>query len=273
MSDARKALEVFRAKPVIVQVGTQRRSDPRYHKGAELIQSGILGKVTEIESGWHDCEPRWARNFSEVRQDEVDWNQFQMFLERRPFSAERFRRWHLFKDYTVGTPGLLGSHLIDVATWFMDSDLPTSAVSHGGIYIWKDGREHADTLDCVLEYPEGFLLNYSTRLGNRFPNHDRDLPIPTTFYGTKGTFDTASWTARPQGGGVGAISEEIHVEDVEEAGDHVLNWVSCLRSRQQPNAPIATGYAHSVASIMCFQAWESGRRQQYDRENGRIFAA
>jgi len=271
MEHARKALQVSQQREPIVQVGTQRRSDPRYQKAAKLIQSGILGKVTEIEAGWHDCRPRWAREFGHVKREDVDWEQFQMFLARRPFSAERFRRWHLFKDYTVGTPGLLGSHLIDVATWFMDSSLPKSAVAHGGVYIWNDGREHADTLDCIIEYPEGFILDYSTRLGNRFPVHDQDRPIPTTFHGIKGTFDTESWTARPEGGGKPSLAEEIHVGNDGNEGDHVLNWIECLRSRSQPNAPVSVGYSHSVASIMCFLAWESGRKQYYDPENGRIF--
>jgi len=270
MDHARKALQISREKELVVQVGTQRRSDPRYHQGAKLIQSGVLGKITEVEAGWHDCRPRWARDFSEVVEKDVDWEQYQMFLERRPFSAERFRRWHLFKDYTVGTPGLLGSHLIDVATWFMDSGLPRSAVAHGGVYIWKDGREHADTLDCIIEYPEGFIVNYSTRLGNRSPNHLRDSPIPTTFHGIKGTFDTVSWSARPDGGGEDAISEEIHIEDEGRPGNHVLNWVECLRSRLAPNAPVEAGFAHSVASIICFMAWESGRKQVYDPVRQRI---
>jgi predicted dehydrogenase len=273
MGHARKALEVSKQRDVIVQVGTQRRSDPRYQKGAKLVQSGLLGKITQIQAGWHDCRPRWARKYDNVREADVDWDQFQMFLKKRPFSAERFRRWHLFKDYTVGTPGLLGSHLIDVATWFMDSGLPRSAVSHGGIYIWKDGREHADTLDCVIEYPEGFIINYSTRLGNRYPVHDRDSPIPTTFCGIKGTFDTSSWTARPIGGGENAISEEVHIEDDGSPGSHVLNWVECLRTRRMTNAPIEVGFAHSVASMMCFLAWESGRRQSYDDSQQRIFPA
>ena len=112
----------------------------------------------------------------------------------------------LFKDFTLGTPALLGSHRIDVATWFMDDPLPVSAVALGGVYVWKDGREHADTVDCILEYPKKFILNYSTRLGNKFP------AAPLTFYGTRGTFDNQTWTARGEGGGQDALTEPVTVE-------------------------------------------------------------
>jgi predicted dehydrogenase len=264
MDHAAEALKSVPKQKVIVQVGTQRRSETRYQVGAELVQSGVLGHVSEVEAAWHDNRPRWARKYDQVREEDVDWEQYLMDLPKEPFKPERFRRWHLYQDFTVGTPGLLGSHLIDVATWFMDDPLPRSAVAHGGVYVWKDGREHADTIDCVLEYPKGFVLNYSTRLGNKFPIPAKvDRPLPTTFYGTKGTFDTNSWRVQsPEG------VELARVAEFEEEVSHVRNWLECIRSRREPNAPVQAGYAHSVASICCFEAWRSGRRQTYDAETG-----
>jgi predicted dehydrogenase len=224
--------------------------------------------VSEVETAWHDSQPRWARDYAQVREEDVDWEQYLMYLPKEPFRPERFRRWHLYQDFTVGTPGLLGSHLIDVATWFMDDPLPVSAVAHGGVYVWKDGREHADTIDCLLEYPKGFLLNYSTRLGNKFPIPSNvDRPLPTTFYGTEGTFDTASWRVQSSNG-----AELASLNAIDEEISHVGNWLECVRSRNQPNAPVQVGYAHSVASISCFEAWRSGQRQIYDANTRTIRA-
>lgn len=292
LDHAKTAVRLVRENKTIVQIGVQRRSDPRHQAGAKLIQSGLLGHVSEIEAAWHDNAPRWARDYSEVKKEDVDWEQYLMFLPKEPFNAARFRRWHLYKDFTTGTPSLLGSHLMDVAIWFMDDPLPRSATAHGGVYVWKDGREHADTMDCLLEYPKGFLLNYSTRLGN-------NKPVPEViFYGTRGTFDTESWTARGEGGGREALKEPVTVADPKQtkpvapapssantlapglqmndqriSGEgHVQNWLECVRSRQTPNAPIEVGYAQSVSSIMCLQAWVSGRRQVYDAEKMEIKA-
>jgi predicted dehydrogenase len=283
LDHANTAMALVEANETIVQIGTQRRSDGRHQEGAKLIQSGILGKISQVEAAWHDAAPRWARDFSDVRPEDVDWDQYLMFLPKEPFSAVRFRRWHFFKDFNVGTPALLGAHLIDVGIWFMDDPLPRSAVAQGGVYVWKDGREHADTIDCVLEYPKRFILQYSTRLGN---NH----PVPEViFYGTKGTFDTQSWTARGEGGGADAIKTPVtvpatsapaaptstdgrsgapgglaHLDQRVSGEGHVRNWLECVRSRKQPNAPVEVGYAHTVASIMCFKAWETGRRHVFD---------
>ena len=289
LDHANTAVDLVKQNRTIVQVGCQRRSDPRHQEGARLIQSGILGKVSEVEAAWHDAAPRWARDYSDVQAADVDWDQYLMFLPKEPFRPERLRRWHFYKDFTVGTPGLLGAHLVDVAIWFMDDPLPTSAVAHGGVYVWKDGREHADTLDCVIEYPKGFIVQYSTRLGNKHT-------VPEAiFYGTKGTFDTETWTARGEGGGTEALATPITVRapvraaaagapgggDVASPGQldarvggegHVLNWIESVRSRKAPTAPIEVGYAHSVMSIMCFKSWESGQRQVYDAARREIHA-
>jgi predicted dehydrogenase len=177
----------------------------------------------------------------------------------------RFRCWHLWKDYTVGTPGLLGSHLIDVAVWFMNDPLPLRAVSLGGVYVWKESREHPDTQSCIIEYPKGFIVDYSTRLAN-------DYPVPEAiFYGTKGTFDTKSWTARGDGGGTGKLAAPIKVVAKGDE-NHVQNWLQCIRTRKTPNAPVETGYAHSIASILCYQSLIEGRRFCYDPKAERIYA-
>ena len=88
--------------------------------------------------------------------------------------------------------------------------------------------------------------------------------MPTTFYGTKATFDTKSWVIRPEGAGKDAIGKATQITVEDEGGDHVGNWIDCMVSRRPTNAPIEAGYAHSIASIMCFKSWESGSRQVYD---------
>ncbi|MDP2899029.1 MAG: Gfo/Idh/MocA family oxidoreductase [bacterium] len=263
MKDARDALHAVLDNKRVVQVGTQRRSEGQFMAGAELIQSGVLGTISEIVTGWNDCNPRWARPYHDVKEEDVDWETYLMDLPKQPFDAQRFRRWHLYKDFTVGTPGLLGSHIIDIAHWYMDDYFPKSCVAHGGVYTWKDGREHADTMECLWEYPKGFLLRYQTRLGNNYPMPE------AAFFGIRGTFDTSSWKATGEGGDDDKLKEEILVKP-KPGVNHMENWLECLRTRKTPNADVRAGYAHSVASIMAFLAWDSGRRQIYDPEKEEI---
>lgn len=255
--DLREAVRAVEENRRIVAVGTQRRSETRHQKAVELIRSGILGNITYAHSAWNDHAPRWNRPYDDVKPEDVDWKQYLMGLPGRPFDARRYRCWHLFKDYTIGVAGLLGAHGIDMACWYMNDFTPLSATAHGGTLIWKDGREHADTMECLFQYSKGWLLNYSTHLGN-----DRKVP-ELVLYGSRGSYDTDSWTASGAGGGSEKLKDSVVVPASEEKA-HTRNWLECVRDRKAPNATVRDGLAHSIASIMAHRALDTGRRQVYD---------
>jgi predicted dehydrogenase len=257
LEDAIAAIDAVKENKVIVQIGTQRRSEGLHKAAAKLVQSGALGTVSEIDTAWHDSGPRWARPFADVRKEDVDWAQYLMDLPMREFDPRRYRCWHLYRDYTSGLPGLLGSHVIDLAMWYMDDPFPTHGVASGGIYVWKDGREHCDTIECLWEYPKGFLLRYSNRLGN-----DRHVP-EVTVYGTHGTLDSDSKKVIPEGGGKDKIKEAIAIEP-EPDDNHMANFLQSIRAGKTPNASIDNGYSHAVASILASEAQRLGKRLVYD---------
>ncbi len=46
---------------------------------------------------------------------------------------------------------------------------------------------------------------------------------------------------------------------------HMRNWFECMRSREQPNATVEHGFAHSVAVIMAARAQREGRKLYWDK--------
>lgn len=75
--------------------------------------------------------------------------------------------WRLSSKTSVGLIGELGIHHLDLAIWFLKS-LPTSASGMGAIINWKDGRDVADTLQCILEFPSNVRMIYSSTLASSF---------------------------------------------------------------------------------------------------------
>ncbi len=287
--DAVEALKLVRERRRVVQIGTQRRSSAGFMSQAAFVQSGALGRITKVDLCWHDANPRWQRSYADVKASDVDWRRFLMDLPHRPFDPRRYRCWHLYKDYTIGISGLLGSHKIDLVSWYLGVGCPKSAMAHGGIYFWNDGREHEDTLDCLFEYQGkdgAFLVNYSTRLANSY-RANRDV-----WYGTRGTMVDGKPTAEgrtaygcPKCGPKQALKEKEGNWSCRSCGTeivydyrlpsrtgvgHMQSFVECVRSRKDPTAPIETGYYHSIASIMASYSMWQGKRMVYDPQKTEI---
>ena len=53
---------------------------------------------------------------------------------------------------------------------------------------------------------------------------------------------------------------------------HMKNFLDCVRSRKQPNAPIDAGYQHAVACLMADESWVRGQRVTYDAAKRKIVA-
>jgi len=64
----------------------------------------------------------------------------------------------------------------------MDATMPARVVAMGELYRWKEQREVPDTLNAVLEYPEGFTVNLSCTFNNQSAGEGA-----FQFHGTEGT--------------------------------------------------------------------------------------
>lgn len=274
LEDAVAAVDAVRATDRIVQVGTQRRSSPRFRAAREYVGTGALGDVCKIETAWNRNVASWARPYDMVREADVDWRQYLGYLPDRPFDPARYVRWQCYYDYTTGLVGLLGSHMIDVALWFMDDPYPTSAVALGRTLSWPDGREISDTAEYVFEFPKGWILTFSSRLGSG-PESDYQV-----FSGKRRSLDSRDWTSRPADHRRPRDAQDYVLPAPPQTGDgsltagdaqpHVANWIECLQSRRTPNAPIEVGFEHAVACCLGREAERTGRRMRYDAASRRI---
>lgn len=277
LEDAIAAHDVVKASDRIVQVGTQRRSSRKFQAAYDYVKSGALGPVCKIETAWNRNVPSWKRPVDMVKAEDVDWKQYQMYLPDAPFDPVKYRCWQLFYEHTTGLVGLLGSHMIDVALWFMEDPVPSSAVALGGVLSWKDGREISDTAEYVFEFPKGWILTFSSRLGSG-PESDYEV-----FHGKERVLDSRDWISRPSNNRLPADAKDYPLPmppDREagsltsgDAGPHVANWIECLGTRKQPNGPIDIGLNHAIVCCMGREAERTGRKVKYDATARKIVEA
>ena len=109
------------------------------------------------------------------------------------------------------------------------------------------------------------MVSYVTNTGNSFGNSFK-------IFGDAGTIDLGDPHAHThylsaEGGSKnkGAIRGRNPIEKIER-DDHWLNWLKCLRSREECHAPIEAGYQHAVAGILAQQSRDKGVRTTYDPE-------
>ena len=154
--EAKAAYLAVKASRQIVQVGTQKRSDPLFMGAAKLVQSGALGKVTRVEMTVNFQQPRWARPNERVDAADVDWERFRMGRIERDFDWRLLREWQLYPETTNGIPGLWMSHFIDLVPWYLGAPYPAGAVSNGGVLPVEGRPKDERRLLQPARLPRGF---------------------------------------------------------------------------------------------------------------------
>jgi predicted dehydrogenase len=298
MADARLALKTVRASKKIVQIGSQRRSGVNYKAAEKFIKSGKFGDITMVELTWNVNQPgRWRRPalVAKCREEDLDWKRFLLNRPYENFDPRKYLEYRLFWPYSSGQPGQWMSHQIDTVHWYTGYSHPRSVVANGGIYKWKDGRRNWDTTTAVFDYgplddvSKGFQVVFMSRMSN-----GEEIP-QEIYYSNGGELNLNTNKISGNGGLTEQFAKEMNMQpnilpdldlvdrtvkidaSANAGGDeytpaHVRNWMECIRSRQQPNAPVEAGYYHSIANIMTNAAVRTGGKATFNETNQEVIA-
>jgi predicted dehydrogenase len=169
----------------ILQVGSTGVSSPVQAKAREIIQSGRLGQITMIRSSTNRNTAAGAWIYPippDANQETVNWEMFLGDAPKHPFSLERFFRWRCYQDYSGGIATDLFVHTMTTIHYVMGAQAPDYVTAAGDLYRWRESRDVPDTLNAILQYPEGFTVNLSATFNNQSAGGRS-----TEILGTKGT--------------------------------------------------------------------------------------
>ena len=304
LEEAKAARDAVKSRNLIVQIGTQHRSDPYQITARERIASGAVGPVGKVEIVWNFHGPRWRGRpeVKQIREEDTDWRKWLQNKPHRPFDPRVYFEFRLYHEFSSGIAGQWMSHGIDTVHHLLDDHFPKSAVAHGGVYSWPDGRETPDTFHALLEYPKGFLVSYSTSFGNDSDSSTRIMGKKATLTNIggegsrrwklveeRGTHESNPFLHRPEKFlklheetlRTMPLSQRLMTGAIEKTlgplpfssdknPTHMKNWFDCLRTRNQPNATVDHGFAHSVAVIMAARAQREGKKLYWDPRTEQI---
>jgi predicted dehydrogenase len=262
----------------IFQIGSQQRSSPQFRYAAELVRNGRIGKLQTVEVGLPgdpsgDEEPDMPvpRNLN-----------YDMWLGSTPVVPYTEKRVHPQTGY--GRPGWLrceqfgagmitgwGAHHIDSAHWGMGTEYT------GPVEVWGSAEFPTHGLWNVhgsfrteALYADGVRMIVS----GAFPNGIRFVGTEGWIFVSRGneTVTASDPVAKLKDPKALAASDpailtsvispdEIHLP---VSKDHHGNWLECVRSRQQPIAPVEVAHRACSACLLHHIAMKTQRKLFWD---------
>lgn len=261
VGEGQKLINAVRENNVILQVGSQQRSDARFRQACELIRNKAMGKLTTIEV----VVPADGGYGDTLSTDQPKTLNYDMWLGPRPVEPYSEGRVHPQDGY--GRPGWLqieaycrgmvtgwGSHMYDIAQWALGCDADGGPID----------------VMAVAEFPKrglfdvhtGYIAEANYPGGVKMISHDGSPGVK--FIGEKGWIwvDRGKIIAAP-----GSLLETPLGPDairLPVSEEHMANFLDCVRSRKDPIAPVEAGHRSNSVCVLHHIAMKLGRRLYWD---------
>jgi len=258
-------VEAVRRTHRIVQVGTQRRSAELFLEAKKIMESGRVGEIRLVTAAWYNNQSSLNQR---LLSGDLDWKQWLGTAPSRPLDPVRFFNWYWFWDYSGGLLVGQAAHIIDCIQWFMNSNQP-GTVTCTGNRPELSGAEAPETATITVEYPENYLAVFT--LGYRAMHYHPFNDQLQQFHGDRARLDVGreSYALYPESNTL----EMVPSTEKKSPGSfsfatlsHVRNFLECVVSRNQPNAPVEAGQATNVILAMAMQSYRTGRRLRWNAQ-------
>ncbi|MFO1501638.1 MAG: Gfo/Idh/MocA family oxidoreductase [Verrucomicrobiota bacterium] len=248
------------------QTGSWQRSETHFHKAAEIVRNGLIGKVTRVEvglpSGHHDFAGTGdKRNVSEPPAA-LDYNFWIGPSKMMPYIECRIHmnwRW----NYNTGGGQLLDwiGHHGDIAHWGLgfDDNGPSEVEGHG------DFPPESDIWNTSTKYR--IDLKYPNEIAMVIAGGHADIRSGTKWIGTDG------WVWVDRGGFDGSNSEWREMkrlpEDqckvkLHESSNHYRDFLDSVKSRQPTITPVETAHHSAIPGHLGLISMLVGRKIKWD---------
>ncbi len=301
LEGAKRIVRAAKRTGQIVQIGHQRRSNPYYkHSYFNLLQeANILGRITTVNGQWNrSVQPDngWPKKFAIPLP----------ILNKYGFkNMHQHRNWRWYRGLGGGPIVDLGSHQIDIYTWFLGVP-PSSVMASGGTdYYDKKTHEWYDTVLALFKYKtehgivrafyQTITTNSNQGYFETFMGDQGALTISESA-GRVGVFKEQSaplWDQWVDKGFLLAPDENEKKEntsailDVRETAappkytlpikfndpyhkPHLENFFNTIRGKDTLNCPVEVGYETAVAVLKVNKAIKAKREVKFSPNEFKI---
>lgn len=242
VADGRLMVDAVRKHGRILQTGSQERSNPVSQFVCEAVKAGKIGKVEKIVTkvGYNNKVgpgPGWDPMPVPTTLDYRTW------LGPAPqqgYHQDRcLYRFRFNYDYSGGQITNFGAHCNDMAHWGMNLD--------------TGGPTEIECLNADF-LPEGSLFNTATetRFRCKYENgvelicESGPESVQTRFEGTGGWLQTGYKGTTASDPALIADCPDKPKGTTDPHSSHMANFIDCVKSREEPRAPVEVGHASAV---------------------------
>jgi len=147
LEGARSMVRTMRESGKLLQIGHQRRSNPRYIVALNRLikEANITGRITAVNGQWNRAvadDLGWPKNAALPMETLKKYGYKDMHA---------FRNWRWFREYGGGPLSDLGAHQIDIFNWWFGTT-PKSVIGSGGLDYYKN-HDWYDNAMVIYEFP------------------------------------------------------------------------------------------------------------------------
>jgi predicted dehydrogenase len=288
----------------LLQIGHQRRSNPRYLHCYEklLTEAKLLGRMVTAQGQWNRSvkpDNGWPARYA-IPDEQLKKYGFK--------SMQQFRNWRWYKGLGGGPIVDLGSHQIDIFNWFFGTN-PSHVLASGGTDYYEPAtHEWYDTVLAIYEYK---TASGTARAYYKTQTTNGSLGYFETFMGDQGTLvlseseatlsgsiyreiSAPPWDEWVQKGYIAAPKEQaVKQEDAQALLDvresvspdehripieltdpyhkpHLENFFNAIRGTAKLNCPAEVGYETAVTVLKVNEAIEANQKLAFNPEEFKV---
>ncbi|MFG0292550.1 MAG: Gfo/Idh/MocA family protein [Phycisphaerales bacterium JB050] len=267
--DCRAITQAARGAKGVVAAGFQGRSNPVYQLARGFYRTDSVRDMVSLRAQNNE-KTTWISPASDQ-------------------ARYKALNWKLDETLSLGLPGELGAQQFDVFHWYTEQ-YPVRVVGSGAIRAYDDGRKVPDTVNLMLEFDNGSVLQYGATIANSYEG------AYEVFYGTNAAIKLAwshGWMfkesdAPTQGWEVYANRQQFHNDEgitliagatqLAEQGKlkegvglphpalyyALENWIGCIASGDTPACTIAEAARATAVGIAANEAVKTNKAIDID---------
>ncbi len=249
----------------VFQTSTEDRSIAIYHRMAELVRNGRIGKLKTIKvtlPAGHSIQGPYEDPENQKPQPVPNGFDYEMWLGPAPYAPYTPARCHWnfrwILDYSGGMLTDWGTHLLDTAQWANDTERSGPVEIEGkGVFPTVGIYNTATEYHIKYTYTNGVTLVVdSGGTGIRCE-------------GTEGWIESPAWRRPLQAEPKSILISKIEPDEIHlftcPAGEH-RNFLDCVKSRKDPYFPAEIGHRCSSLCHLGNIAMMLKRKLKWDRD-------